>query len=49
LVYDPKELIANVGNLGKVIEGLEKLEEAVLKEEGQESSTRGSAEKGRLQ
>jgi hypothetical protein len=46
--YDPKDLISNVGNLGKVIEGLEKLEEAVRKDEGQESSTRGSADKGRL-
>lgn len=47
-LYDPKDLISNVGNLGKVIEGLDKLQEAVLKEEGAESSTRGSAEKGRL-
>lgn len=48
MVYDPKDLISNVGNLGKVIEGLEKLGEAVKKDEGQESSTRGDAEKGRL-
>lgn len=48
LVYDPKDLITNVGNLGKVIEGLEKLREAVMKDEGQESTTRGQAEKGRL-
>lgn len=48
LVYDPKDLITNVGNLGKVIEGLEKLREAVMKDEGQESSTRGGGEKGRL-
>jgi len=47
-MYDPKDFITNVGNLAKVIEGLEKLEEAVLKDEGQESGTRGTAEKGRL-
>lgn len=47
--YDPKDLISNIGNLGKVIEGLDKLEEQVLKEEGSESTTRGSAEKGRLE
>jgi hypothetical protein len=48
-LYDPKDLISNISNLGKVIEGLEKLEEQVLKEEGSESTTRGSAEKGRLE
>ena len=47
-LHDPKDLISNIGNLGKIIEGLEKLEEAVRKDEGEESSTRGSAEKGRL-
>jgi len=48
VMYDPKDFITNVGNLAKVIEGLEKLEEAVLKDEGQESGTRGGNEKGRL-
>ena len=49
MVFDPKDLISNVGNLGKVIEGLDKLEEAVMKDEGSEASTRGAAEKGRLE
>lgn len=47
-LYDPKDVISNVSKLGTVIEGISKLEEAVRKEEGEESSTRGSAEKGRL-
>jgi hypothetical protein len=46
--YNPKDIISNISNLGKVLEGLEKLQEAVEKEEGQESSARGDAEKGRL-
>jgi len=48
LLYEPKDVISNISNLGKVLEGLEKLEEAVRKQEGQESTTRGEAEKGRL-
>lgn len=48
LMFTAKDVIANISNLGKVIEGLSKLEEAVSKEEGQESSARGQAEKGRL-
>jgi hypothetical protein len=46
--YNPKDIISNISNLGKVLEGLEKLKEAVEKEEGQEASARGDAEKGRL-
>jgi hypothetical protein len=49
MAYDPKDLISNIGNLGKIIEGLDKLEEAVMKDEGSESGTRGTAEKGRLE
>jgi len=48
LLYNPKDVIANISNLGKLLEGLSKLEEAVQKEEGQEASARGDAEKGRL-
>lgn len=48
-IYSPKDVISNIANLGKVLEGLGKLEEAVRKEEGQEASTRGEAEKGRLE
>lgn len=46
--YNPKDVISNISNLGKVLEGLDKLEEAVRKDEGQESQTRGGADKGRL-
>jgi hypothetical protein len=47
LKYNPKDVIANIANLGKVLEGLNKLEEAVAKEESPEASARGEAEKGR--
>ena len=46
--YNPKDVIANIANLGKVMEGLDKLEEAVAKEESPEAQARGEAEKGRL-
>lgn len=46
--YNPKDVIANISNLGRVMEGLEKLEEAVAKEEAPEASARGDADKGRL-
>jgi hypothetical protein len=46
--FIPKDVIANIANLGKVLEGLDKLEEAVAKEESPEATARGEAEKGRL-
>lgn len=45
--FNPKDVISNIANLGKVLEGLNKLEEAVAKEEAPESSVRGDHEKGR--
>lgn len=46
--FVPKDVIANIANLGKLMEGLDKLEEAVAKEESPEASARGDADKGRL-
>lgn len=48
LKFIPKDVISNIANLGKVLEGLDKLEEAVAKEESPEATARGEAEKGRL-
>ena len=47
LIYSQKQVIGNVANLIKILEGLDKLEEAVRKEEGEESGAKGDAEKGR--
>jgi len=46
--YDPKEVMANISNLGKLVNGLRQLELNVMAEEGQEAGAKGQAEKGRL-
>jgi hypothetical protein len=46
--YDPKEVMSNIANIGKLIKGLETLQENVMAEEGQEAGSKGGAEKGRL-
>ncbi len=46
--FNPKDVISNVANLGKLLEGLDKLQEAVSKEESPAAEARGDAEKGRL-
>jgi hypothetical protein len=46
--FDPSKIMANLANLGKVVKGLEQLEENVRAQEGQEAGSKGGAEKGRL-
>lgn len=46
--YDPKEVTANISNLGKLVNGLQQLELNVMAEERQEAGAKGQAEKGRL-
>lgn len=46
--YDPKEVMANIANLGKLVNGLQQLEINVMADEGQEAGAKGQAEKGRL-
>jgi hypothetical protein len=46
--YDPKEVTANIANLGKLVNGLQQLEINVMADDSQEAGAKGQAEKGRL-
>ena len=43
-IFHAKELIANLSNMGKVIDGLTRLEEIVKKEEQAANTNRGGIE-----
>lgn len=45
-IYQAKDVISNIQNLGKMIEGLQQLESLVKKEREQSKGLRGDAERG---